>query len=88
MTTVLLKEEHVYDDHNQSNDQLDDAELLSRERDQRDDFRRLEQEEPHFRDTTYGIVRGSSALIESWERWWRTNQDARLRGIMRRVLGR
>ena len=76
----------MYDDD--SNDQLDDAALLSREQDQRAHFRRLEQAEPHFRDTTYGIVQGSPALIESWERWWKTNLDARLRGIMRRVLGR
>ena len=78
----------MYDDDEQSNDHLDDAGLLSRENDQRADFRRLEQSEPHFRDTTYGIVQGSPALIESWQRWWKTHLDARLRGIMTRTLGR
>jgi hypothetical protein len=69
-------------------DHLDDAELLAQEQDERSYFLRLEQQEPHFRDTTYGIVRGSPALIESWERWWKTNLAARMRGIMGRVLGR
>lgn len=78
----------MHDDHPGPNDFLDDADLLSREKHQRADFRRLEQEEPHFRDTTYGLVRGSPALIESWERWWKTNLAARMRGLMTRTLGR
>lgn len=76
------------DDDDQGSDQLDDTELLAREQDERADFRRLEQEEPQLRDTTFGVVRGSPALIESWERWWRTNLAARMRGIMTRTLGR
>ena len=75
-------------DSSDPNDLLDDADLLSRERDQRDDFKRLEREEPRFRDTTYGVVRGSPALIESWERWWKTNLAARVRGLLTRTLGR
>lgn len=78
----------MYDDHADPNEFLDDTDLLSREQHQRADFRRLEQEEPHFRDTTYGVVRGSPALIESWERWWKTNLAARMRGLMTRALGR
>lgn len=78
----------MYDHEGESNDQLDDADLLTREQEQRADFRRREQAEPQFRHTTYGIVRGSPALIASWERWWKTNLDARLRGLMTRVLGR
>ena len=72
----------------QSNDQLDDRQLLAREQDERDDFRRLEQREPHFRDTTYGVVRASPALVASWERWSKTNLAARMRGILTRTLGR
>jgi hypothetical protein len=78
----------MYNDDEQGSDHLDDTQLLAREQDERADFRRLEQEEPHFRDTTYGVVHGSPALIESWERWWRTNLAARMRGIMTRALGR
>jgi hypothetical protein len=73
---------------NDATDHLDDAQLLAREIVQHDDFKRLEAEEPRFRDTTYGIMRGSSALTESWERWWRTNAAARLRGIVGRTVGR
>lgn len=69
-------------------DHLDDAQLLAREIVQRDEFKRLEAEVPQFRDTTYGIVRGSKALLESWERWWRTHAAARLRGIVGRHVGR
>lgn len=75
-----------WNDH--SNDSLDDADLLARESEQRSDFRRLEQAEPRFRYTTYGIIRASPALIASWERWWKTNLAARMRGIITRTLGR
>lgn len=78
----------MYGNDDQSSDDLDDTELLEREQDDRDDFRRLEQEEPRFRDTTYGVVRGSPALIASWERWWKTNLAARMRGLLSRTLGR
>lgn len=70
-----------------STDHLDDAELLARESTDRDEFKRLEQAEPQFRDTTYGQVRGSSALVLSWERWWSTNAAARLRGLLTRTIG-
>lgn len=71
-----------------TNDQLDDAELLAREQDDRDDFQRRRQEEPRFDTTTYGVVRGSPGLVASWERWWKTNLAARMRGILTRTVGR
>ncbi|MGH7638107.1 MAG: hypothetical protein ACREOK_10695 [Gemmatimonadaceae bacterium] len=77
---------YTYDD--ESNDQLDDTQLLAREQDERDDYRRRRQEEPRFHTTTFGVVRGSPALIESWERWWKTNLAARMRGILTRGIGR
>ena len=73
---------------NDGTDHLDDAQLLAREILQRDESRRLEAEEPQFRDTTFGLRKGSSALAESWERWWRTHAAARLRGIVKRHVGR
>lgn len=71
-----------------TNDELDDTELLAREQDDRDDFRRRQEEEPRFDTATYGVVRGSPSLIASWERWWKTNLAARMRGIMTRTIGR
>jgi len=71
-----------------SNDQLDDTQLLARETMERDEFKRLEMDEPRFRDTTYGPVRGSSALVKSWEQWWKTNAAARMRGLLSRTIGR
>ena len=72
----------------ESNDELDDTQLLAREQDDHDDFRRRQQEEPRFGNTTYGVGRGSPALIASWERWWKTNLAARMRGILTRTRGR
>lgn len=72
----------------ESSDDLDDTELLERERDDREDFRRREEAEPRFRETTYGVIRGSPGLVASWERWWKTNLAARMRGILTRRLGR
>lgn len=71
---------------NDGTDHLDDSELLAREALQRDEFKRLEERE-QFRDTTYGIPRGSAALVESWDRWLRTNVAARLRGLLTRGMG-
>ena len=78
----------MYTNDGESNDQLDDTQLLAREQDERDDFRKRQQEEPRFETTTYGVVRGSPALIASWERWWNTNLAARMRGILTRTIGR
>lgn len=67
-----------------STDDLDDTALLAQEAKEHAEFTRMEQAEPRFRDTTYGLVRGSTALVLSWERWWRTNTAARLRGLLGR----
>lgn len=77
---------HSHDD--ESNDQLDDTQLLAREQDERDDFRRRQREEPRFNTATYGVVGGSPTLVASWERWWKTNLAARMRGILTRTIGR
>lgn len=71
-----------------SADQLDDTELLAQEQEHREDFRRHEAAEPQETGTTYGLVRGSPALLASWERWWKTNLAARMRGILTRTIGR
>ena len=71
-----------------SNEDLDDTALLQRELDQRNSFERIEAAEPRFRDTTYGMVPGAPALVESWERWWKTNLAARVRGILNRTSDR
>ena len=72
---------HTDDD---STDQLDDTQLLHAEQEQRDDYTRLQRQEPHLRDTTYGLFKGSAALVASWERWSITNLAARMRGILGR----
>ena len=76
---------HINDDDD--TEQLDDAALLARESRERTEVKRLEEREPRFRDTTYGLLRGSPALVRSWERWWRTNAAARLRGLLNRTIG-
>lgn len=75
-------------DDRDSNDDLSDAQLLERERAQREAFREVERDDPRTRDKIYGDVRGSPALVESWERWWKTNLAARMRGILTRTTGR
>lgn len=75
------------DSPHRSTDHLGDAELLARELTERDEFKRLDEKE-QFRDTTYGVVRGSAALIQAWERWWQTNAAARLRGLLGRQISR
>jgi hypothetical protein len=72
---------HTDDD---STDHLDDVELLTAEQLHRDHFAQLQRQEPHLRDTTYGVINGSTALVASWERWWTTNLAARMRGIIAR----
>jgi hypothetical protein len=74
--------------HDGSTDHLDDGELLDRETHDRDEFKRLEAEEPQLRSTTYGPSRASTALVKAWERWWHTNAAARMRGLVSRTLGR
>jgi hypothetical protein len=74
-------------DDNDSNDILDDAQLLAKESMQRHEFLELEHTEPPFRDTTYGFLRGSRQLVESWDRWWSTNVAAQMRGLLTRPIG-
>lgn len=71
-----------------SNDDLSDGQLLDRERDDHDDFRREQAEQPRFGDTTFGLIRGSPRLIAAWERWWETNLAARMRGLLARGIDR
>ena len=65
-----------------SNDNLDDSGLLLREAHDLQEYQQLAREQPHYRDTTYGLIHGSSALVSAWERWWGTNMAARLRGLL------
>ena len=84
---LFLQGQPMRSDDNDSNDILDDAQLLAKESMQRHEFLELEQTEPRFRDTTYGLLRGSGQLVESWERWWNTNVAARMRGLLTRPIG-
>ena len=67
------------------NDQLDDEDLLQREASERREFLRLEGNEHHLGDTTYGAPSGSTALIHAWERWNRTRLAVGLRGLLPRL---
>ncbi len=67
-----------------ANDELSDDALVEREESERREFLRLEQREPHLRDTNYRELTGSKALLHAWERWGRTNIDLRLRGLLAR----
>ena len=71
-----------HDDH--LTDHLDDTQLLAAEQVHRDDYARQRRQEPCVRDTTYGLIQGSAALVASWERWWATNLAARMRGLLGR----
>ena len=73
---------------NRNTDGLDDTQLIAREAHDRDTYQQLEREQPQFRDTTYGLVRGSRELVDAWERWRITNLAARVRGLVSRSLGR
>ena len=67
-----------------SNDELDDATLLDREESERREYNRLEEREPHLRDTNYRELTGSKLLLHAWERWNRTTIAVRLRGLLSR----
>lgn len=67
-----------------SNEELDDDALLQREESERREYIRLEEREPHLRDTTYRELTGSKALLHAWGRWSRTNLLMRLRGLFSR----
>jgi len=68
-----------------NNDQLRDEALLEREASEWREYSRLEEREPHLRDTNYRELTGSKLLLHAWERWNLTTIAVRLRGLLRRV---
>lgn len=68
-----------------ANDELTDDALVDREACERHEYMRLEQREPHLRDTTYRELTGSKELLHAWDRWSTTNGAARLRGLLTRL---
>jgi hypothetical protein len=66
------------------NDELSDDALVDREESERREYMRLEQREPHLRDTNYRQLTGSKALLHAWDRWSRTSIALRLRGLLAR----
>ena len=66
------------------NDELTDDALQQREESERREYLRLEQKEPHLRDTTYRELTGSKQLLHAWERWKQTSVALRLRGLLSR----
>jgi hypothetical protein len=66
------------------NDELTDDALVQREASDRREYMRLEEREPHLRDTNYRELTGSKPLLHAWERWSRTNIAMRLRGLLSR----
>jgi hypothetical protein len=72
--------------HRNGNDnaELSDDALVDREQSERREYMRLEQREPHLKDTTYRELTGSKALLHAWERWSRTSIALRLRGLLAR----
>jgi hypothetical protein len=67
-----------------ANDELTDDALLQREESERREYFRLENREPHLRDTNYRELTGSKALLHAWERWTVTSIAVRLRGLLSR----
>lgn len=72
-----------HQDGNNNDDLTDDA-LLQREESERREYMRLEEKEPHLRDTNYRELTGSKPLLHAWERWTRTNIAMRIRGLLSR----
>ena len=68
-----------------SNEELSDDALLQREASDRREYDRLQEREPHLRDTNYRELTGSKPLLHAWERWSRTNLMVRLRGLISRL---
>ena len=67
-----------------ANDELTDDALQQREESERREYFRLEEKEPHLRDTTYRALTGSTQLLHAWERWKQTSIALRLRGLLSR----
>ncbi|HMC56800.1 MAG TPA: hypothetical protein VKH19_16600 [Gemmatimonadaceae bacterium] len=66
------------------NDELSDDALAQREDSERREYMRLEEREPHLRDTNYRELTGSKPLLRAWERWRRTDLAMKLRGLLSR----
>lgn len=66
------------------NEELSDDALVQREGSERREYMRLEEREPHLRDTNYRELTGSKPLLHAWERWSRTRLAMRLRGLLSR----
>ena len=66
------------------NDELSDDALQQREESERREYDRLEEKEPHLRDTNYRELTGSKPLLHAWERWSRTSIALGLRGLLSR----
>ena len=67
-----------------NNSELTDDALLQREESERREYVRLEEREPHLRDTNYRELTGSKPLLHAWERWSQTNLAVRIRGLLSR----
>ena len=67
-----------------NNDELSDDALLQREESERREYIRLEEREPHLRNTNYRELTGSRPLLHAWERWSRTSLAVRIRGLVSR----
>lgn len=73
-------------EHYDGNDnaELSDDALVDREASERREYVRLQDREPHLRDTNYRELTGSNSLMHAWARWSRTNVAMRLRGLLTR----
>ena len=67
-----------------ANEELPDDALLHREESERREYMRLEDKEPHLRDTNYQELKASPPLLHAWDRWWKTKILARARGLLPR----
>ena len=67
-----------------SNEELNDDALQQREASERREYERLEEREPHLRDTNYRELTGSKPLLHAWERWSKTSLMLKLRGLLSR----
>ena len=66
------------------NAELNDDALIDREASERREYLRLQDREPHLRDTNYRELTGSQPLMHAWRRWSSTNLAMRLRGLLSR----
>jgi len=67
----ILQRMRIHRDNN-ANSELPDHALIEREESEHREYLRLEEREPHLRDTTYRLLRASPGLLKAFERWWAT----------------